>query len=213
MKIVFDHIVPEPLKEYPHAADSLWNNYHVIENSQKVLINAASGKGKTTFTHLLAGLRHDYSGKLIFDSNLGQSFSVSDWLRIRQNKFSFVFQDLQLFSNLTSEENILINTRLKGGMPIEKLKEWAAYLGIETKWKTPVGIMSMGQQQRLAILRALSQPFETIVMDEPFSHLDEHNTKLAIALIEERCKVLNAGMILTTLDPTDKISVDKEIKL
>ncbi|MFM7472588.1 MAG: ATP-binding cassette domain-containing protein [Crocinitomicaceae bacterium] len=213
MKIVFDHIIPEPLKEYPHAAESLWNNKHVIENGQKVLINAASGKGKTTVTHLLAGLRHDYQGELSFDSAATHALSVSDWLEIRQTKFSFVFQDLQLFPTLSSEENLLINTRLKGGMPIEKLKEWAAYLGIETKWKTPSGIMSMGQQQRLAILRALSQPFETIVMDEPFSHLDEHNTRLAISLIEERCKELSAGLILTTLDPTDKINVDKEIKL
>ena len=98
MKIVFDNILPDPLKEYLHAADSLWNNYHVIESCQKVLINAASGKGKTTFTHLLAGLRHDYSGKLIFDSNLVHAFSVSDWLRIRQNKFSFIFSQ-RIFKN------------------------------------------------------------------------------------------------------------------
>ncbi len=159
------------------------------------------------------GLRQDYIGRIFFDSKDLSLLAVKDWLDIRQKKLSVVFQDLQLLPSLTCEENLLINTNLKGGLSINQLKEWAEFLGIETKWTVKAGLLSMGQQQRLALLRGLSQPFETIVLDEPFSHLDDQNTLLAIELIEKRCTELNAGFLLTTLDPTDKIKVDKEIKL
>jgi ABC-type lipoprotein export system ATPase subunit len=213
MIIRFDKVVPLPLLEYPHHKEGLWNNNHEIKTGEKVLINAASGKGKTTFTHVLMGLRQDYIGRIFFDSKDLSLLAVKDWLDIRQKKLSVVFQDLQLLPSLTCEENLLINTNLKGGLSINQLKEWAEFLGIETKWTVKAGLLSMGQQQRLALLRGLSQPFETIVLDEPFSHLDDQNTLLAIELIEKRCTELNAGFLLTTLDPTDKIKVDKEIKL
>jgi len=213
MKITFENVIPNPLSEYPHASESLWGNTHVLEQGQKVLINAASGKGKTTLTHILAGLRHDYTGNISFDSTSISSFKTDEWLRSRQSSLSFVFQDLQLFPSLTSEENILLNTNLKGGISIAQMREWAEFLGLGDKWNTKAEIMSMGQQQRLCILRALSQPFETLVLDEPFSHLDEQNTKLALQLIQERCSDLDAGFLLTTLDPTDRVSFDKEIKL
>ena len=71
----------------------------------------------------------------------------------------------------------------------------------------------MGQQQRVAIIRALLQPFECIVLDEPFSHLDKENAGKCMQLIQERCNEQNAGCILTTLDANKEIIFDKEIKL
>jgi ABC-type lipoprotein export system ATPase subunit len=213
MNITFDCVLPVPLADYSHHPESLWNNAHSIEKGENILINAASGKGKTTFTHILAGLRHDYSGKIRFDSTDISQFTIPEWLLVRQKKLSFVFQDLQLLPSLTCEENVLLNTNLKGGVTVDQLIEWAAHLGIDKKWKEKAGVISMGQQQRLAILRALSQPFEFVILDEPFSHLDEKNSQLAFELIEKRCAELSAGYIFTTLDPTDKIPFNKEIKL
>ena len=213
MRITCENVIPIPLIEYPHTSDSLWGNTHVFEQGQKVHINAESGKGKTTLAHILAGFRHDYTGNISFDSTSISSFKPADWLRVRQSSLSFVFQDLQLFPSLTCEENILLKTNLKGGVSVSKLREWAEFLGLGDKWNTKAEIMSMGQQQRLCILRALSQPFETIVLDEPFSHLDEQNTQFALQLIQERCTELDAGFLLTTLDPTDRVSFNKEIKL
>jgi ABC-type phosphate/phosphonate transport system ATPase subunit len=71
----------------------------------------------------------------------------------------------------------------------------------------------MGQQQRVAILRALCQPFELILLDEPFSHLDEENTRRCITMINERCSELKAGFVLTSLGDTHQFNYDKELKL
>ena len=213
MKISLQNLLPNPLKDYSLQKNSLWNNNYDIESGENILINAASGKGKTTLTHILAGLRKDYDGNLIYDGKNTMDFDISHWIQLRQKKISFVFQDLQLLPTLTFEENILVSTSLKGGKSVDKIKEWAAVLGLKDKWSNKVGILSMGQQQRVAILRALSQPFETLVLDEPFSHLDEHNATLAMELILTRCEEQNAGFILTTLDPTEKYKIDQVINL
>jgi putative ABC transport system ATP-binding protein len=76
----------------------------------------------------------------------------------------------------------------------------AEQLGITKILHQRAGICSYGEQQRIAIIRALMQPFEWLLMDEPFSHLDQENTRKAAALITEECNKRNAGFILTDLD-------------
>ena len=71
----------------------------------------------------------------------------------------------------------------------------------------------MGQQQRVAIIRALAQPFEWILLDEPFSHLDEENTQKCLTLIHQRCDEQRAGFILTTLGDDHGTKYDREQKL
>ena len=86
-------------------------------------------------------------------------------------------------------------------------------LEIDNKWTQLCGLLSMGQQQRVAILRALCQPFELILLDEPFSHLDEENTQRCTTMINERCGELKAGFVLTSLGDTHQLNYDKELKL
>jgi ABC-type lipoprotein export system ATPase subunit len=86
-------------------------------------------------------------------------------------------------------------------------------LEIGNKWDQQCRLLSMGQQQRVAIIRALCQPFEILIMDEPFSHLDEDNTQRCLQMINERCDDLNAGFVLTTLGDDYKFTYDKELKL
>ena len=71
----------------------------------------------------------------------------------------------------------------------------------------------MGQKQRIAIIRALCQPFEWLVLDEPFSHLDEKNTEICFEIIKQRCENLKSGFILTSLDPIEKEEFDIHLKL
>ena len=74
-------------------------------------------------------------------------------------------------------------------------------------------ILKEGPLYRKAIVRALIQPFQWLVMDEPFSHLDNQNSDLCMQLIQNRCDELKAGFILTTLDAKDNLSFDYEVKL
>jgi ABC-type lipoprotein export system ATPase subunit len=213
MKIVFDHIMPEPLASIAHSAESIWGNYIEFNPGEKILLNASSGKGKSTFTMTSFGLRRDYTGTVSYDGRDIKSFTPDEWALIRQEKISVVFQDLQLFPTLTVAENLEIKNELSKVYSEKELREMLDLLGIGDKWNQKCGLLSMGQQQRLAIIRALSQPFELLIMDEPFSHLDEENSQKCLTLIHKRCDEQKAGFVLTTLGDSHNTHFDKELKL
>lgn len=213
MKIVLDHIMPAPLASIQHSAESIWGNFVELNDREKILLNASSGKGKSTFTLTTIGLRNDYEGKITYNGEDIRSFSPTDWAKIRQEKIAVVFQDLQLFPNLTVGENLLLKNSLHHVYSEKELMNLMERLEIENKWTQLCGLLSMGQQQRVAILRALCQPFELILLDEPFSHLDEENTQRCTTMINERCGELKAGFVLTSLGDTHQLNYDKELKL
>jgi ABC-type lipoprotein export system ATPase subunit len=213
MKIEFCKVIPKPLAEILHNEQSLWGSNVIFESGKKILLNAASGKGKTTFVHTLMGLRSDFSGEIIIDGKNSKSLNTDDWVRLRQSKIASVYQDLQLFPHLTVEENFKIKAELTGSFNSNSALDNLDYLGLADKWNQLCGLLSMGQQQRVSIIRSLMQPFEVLVMDEPFSHLDQTNTELCIKLINDRCDELKAGFILTTLDARKDLVFDYEVKL
>ena len=213
MHITLEHIMPHPLAAIQHSEKSIWGNQIELNPSKKIMLNASSGKGKSTFTSLIIGLRNDFSGRLLFDGQDVSTFSKHGWTSIRQEKISVVFQDLQLFPALTVKENILLKNALTDTYSERELIEFMQKLEIESKWEQKCGLLSMGQQQRVAIIRALCQPFRWLILDEPFSHLDVENTKRCLELIEKRTCELNAGFVLTTLGDNYGFSYDSELSL
>lgn len=213
MEIHFNNVIPIPLAGIQHSSNSIWGNSFSLHKGEKVMLNASSGKGKTTFTHTLAGIRKDFNGSIRFDDREITSFSPEEWAVLRTNQMSFVFQDLQLFPQLTVEENLHLKNKLTDTFTSSELKQMLEELEIDDKWAVSCGILSMGQQQRVAIIRALCQPFDWLLMDEPFSHLDEENTQRALSLINKRTKRINSGFILTTLGENHSFDFDRELNL
>lgn len=213
MKIVFDHVMPEPLASIQHSGESIWGRHVEFNSGEKILLNASSGKGKSTFTLSAVGLRRDYSGTITYNGDDIRNFSADDWAEIRQRRISVVFQDLQLFPDLTVRENLLLKNDLFHVYSEDQLRDLLEKLGIGNKWEQRCGLLSMGQQQRVAILRALAQPFHWLIMDEPFSHLDAGNTEICLELIHQRCDEQGAGFILTTLGEDHGTNYDRELKL
>lgn len=213
MKINFNKVMPSFLVNIEHGQESIWGNNFELLPKQKVLLNASSGKGKSTFTNTLLGVKNDFSGEILFDNTDIKSWDLEKWSDIRKQKISVVFQDLQLFPSLTVKENLLLKSNLTQTYTEEKLYRLLEQLDLKDKWDMPCGILSMGQQQRVAIIRALAQPFEWIVLDEPFSHLDEKNTQLCLQMILDRCNEIGAGFILTTLGDFHGFNYDVELKL
>ncbi len=108
----------------------------------------------------------------------------------------YYFQDLRLFQHLTAKENIELNRVLqKPYYESAMIDTMAERLGIKHILNQKAGVCSYGEQQRIAIIRALVQPFTWLIMDEPFSHLDIANTQKAAALIAEECTKRNAGFV------------------
>lgn len=213
MNINFHNVMPKPLSSIEHGEKSIWGASFTLMPGEKVVLNASSGKGKTTFTHTLAGIRKDYEGNLTFDEQQVGEISPEEWAEYRRDKISFVYQDLQLFPELTVQENLAVKNDLTYTFSEAKMKSMLADLEIEDKWNVPCKLLSMGQQQRVAIIRSLAQPFDWIVLDEPFSHLDEENTQRCLKMINERCDEIGAGFILTTLGDLHGFDYDRELNL
>lgn len=213
MKISFDNVMPKPLSSIEHGEKSIWGAKFLLNKGEKVVLNASSGKGKTTLTHTLAGIRKDYDGQLKFDEQQLSEITPDEWANYKSEHISFVFQDLQLFPELTVQENLHVKNRLTNTFTDDEFLSMLDQLGVKDKWDVPCKLLSMGQQQRVAIIRSLAQPFDWIILDEPFSHLDEDNTQKCLRMIDQRCNDIGAGFILTTLGDLHGYEYDRELNL
>ena len=206
MQIALSKVIPIPLRDKVQQRNSgIWNNEVVFEKGQWVKIKAPSGTGKTTLVHMLYKLRHDYTGQIRWNNKKLEAYTAAELALLRQSAVSVVFQDLRLFNNLSARENIELN-RILPATPVYKenaIDRMAEALQVTHILEQRAGLCSYGEQQRIAIIRALIQPFQWLIMDEPFSHLDENNTRKAAALIAEECTKRKAGFILTDLDNDD----------
>ena len=212
--IALNHVRPQPL--IPNGIDpnsEIWDCECTFEKGKKYLVRAPSGKGKSTFIHLIYGIRQDYEGTLHLEKQDIRQKSNEEWSAIRRDQFSIVFQDLRLFPQLSAFENIQLNAQLNPNTSDEQIREMAKTLGVSHLLDQKASTLSYGQQQRMAIIRALSQPFDFLLLDEPFSHLDEENTRLACQLIEKELQSQNAGLILVSLGETYGINYDHELIL
>ena len=213
MTITFNNLLPFPLEEYPHGNESVWKNNFELNLPKKIVLNASSGKGKSTFVNMIYGLRKDYSGELLIDGKNIADFTLDDWIEIRKERMSIVFQDLQLFPELTVFENLQLKNDLKQHKTDEEMTQMLELLGIRDKKNQLCKNLSLGQQQRVAIIRALLQPFELLLMDEPFSHLDEQNASIALDLISKETDANQGGFILTTLGSYHGFQYEQELNL
>lgn len=205
-----------PLREKILARQSqVWNTQFDCQSGDRIKIKAPSGTGKTTLTHYLYNIRHDYTGAISYSGTPVRHIGPERLSVLRQQHISIIFQDLRLFEHLTALENI----ELKRVMPpspycdAKRIREMAETLGVVHILNQPARICSYGEQQRIAIIRALMQPFEWLIMDEPFSHLDNDNAGRAARLIEEECNKRGAGFILTDLEDDRYFNYTRHISL
>jgi len=213
--IQLETIVPLPLRDkLLQRPSDIWNKNISFKEGEWIKIKAPSGTGKTTFIHCLYSLRVDYSGTILWNNKDLKKYSTTELATIRQQEVSIVLQDLRLFPQLTAKENVEINRVLqKPYCKEEVIDTMAEQLGITNILHQKAGICSYGEQQRIAIIRALVQPFKWLMMDEPFSHLDEANTLKAANLIATECTKRNAGIILTDLEDDTHFEYSRRLVL
>lgn len=215
MNFKLDNLIPEILAERPSTSISdIWGKSVQFNKGEFIKITAPSGTGKTTLVHILYGLRKDYRGSIQYQDKEIITTNPDEIAALRQLHWSIVFQDLRLFPALTARENIELKRVLQS--PIVQSVEidyMADRLGILSILNQKAIHCSYGEQQRICILRALMQPFDFIIMDEPFSHLDNVNKKIAANLIQEECKKRGAGLIITDLDKDEHFDYQINLNL
>jgi len=208
MTVRFEKIIPLPMLEQDTSGSGIWGADSLLfEQGEHYAIEAASGRGKTSLLSIIFGLRTDYQGEVYIDEENIRLLGAKGWSELRKHKFSFIFQGLELFNDLTAIENIRLKNVITNHKTAAEIRNMADSLGMEPFLHKKAGILSFGQQQRVAIIRALCQPFTFLLADECFSHIDRENSLIAFDLIREECKRQGAGLILTSLNGTDEYEI------
>ena len=210
MKIKLQHLKPTYMSGDEIPSSDIYLQPEVIfEQGQRYLIRAQSGQGKTSLLNFIYGASFSYDGKITYN----EVFNKKEVLRYRIDKLSYVYQDLRLFPTLTAFENIILKNKLTHYKTEDQINSLIERVGLSHKRDTLVQTLSLGQRQRIALLRALCQPFELLLLDEPFSHLDDSNTAILREIIEEELQTRNASLLLTSLEDNNFFHYNKKLNL
>ena len=211
--IRFENVIPNVFAHRNDIFSDIWLKDVEFVKVQKYLIEANSGTGKSSLGSFLFGYRNDYTGTITFDNLDIHSFSKKKWCDLRRKQIAFLWQELRLFPELTALENVAIKNNITRAQKKKTILEWFDMLGIGDKTESLVGKMSYGQQQRVALIRALCQPFDFIFVDEPVSHLDESNADLMGVLLASEVERQGAGVIVTSIGKRMQMNYDKIFRL
>ena len=164
--IELDGLCPVFFSAADCSGSELWNNSLVFRKGRAYLVEAASGKGKSSFCSFVCGIRHDYTGHVLFDGRDIRTFAQTEWRDMRRSSFGMMFQDLELFPELTVTENLDIKNRLTGYYSFSEMDDLLCRLGLSGKSGQKVSTLSLGERQRVAFIRTLAQPLDFLLMDE-----------------------------------------------
>lgn len=211
--ITLNNTLPRVFAGHNGIHSEVWLQNITLERGKRYLISAESGTGKSSMCSYIYGYRQDYSGMIAFDGKDIHSLSVDQWCDIRQRHIAYLPQDMRLFGELTALENVELKNRLTGFKSNEEIRRLFEIMGIADKQDSLASKLSIGQQQRVAIIRTLCQPCDFILLDEPVSHLDEDNNRIVAELIAQEAAHQGAGVIATSVGNHLKMEVDQIFRL
>lgn len=208
MLIELNNLKPQYMSESEVAGSDIYLQPSVrFEQGHRYMVCARSGHGKTSLLNFIYGSSSHYDGTVRFHDD------DSTPQERRRRKLSYLFQDLRLFPELTALENILIKNNLTEFKSTAQIEAMLDRVLAPEKKHQPVATLSLGQRQRVAAVRALCQPFEFLLMDEPFSHIDHESAQAVAALVLSEVEAQGAGLIVTALDPIDLFPFDTTLNL
>ncbi len=211
--ISLKNTLPRVFAGQENLHSEVWQQDIRLERGKRYLVSAESGTGKSSMCSYIYGYRQDYSGVIAFDGQDIRLMTVAQWCEVRQQHIAYLPQDMRLFGELTAMENVELKNRLTGFKSSDEIKRLFQQLGIEDKQDSLVSKLSIGQQQRVAIIRTLCQPCDFIMLDEPVSHLDEENNRIVAQIITEEARRQGAGVIATSVGNHLQMDVDQLFKL
>lgn len=212
-QIQLQDLLPLVFRNRENIRSEIWLQTRTFRKGEKYLLEAASGTGKSSLCSYIFGYRNDYSGNLFFDRQDTRKVSRNEWNRLRRTSLSILFQELRLFPELTAWENVLLKNHLTGFKTTDWIKTAFTRLELEEKISVPCGQLSFGQQQRVALIRSLCQPFDFILLDEPVSHLDQASGQLTTDLLLEETRQQGSGLIVTSIGKHPEIAYDQTLRL
>ena len=171
-----------------------------LQQYEQVALRGASGSGKTTFLHLLAGVLPADSGTVSVDGTSLHLLTESQRDQLRVGKIGYVFQSFNLLNGFTCLENITLAMNLNGSSDVDRAKSLLSDVGLWERKNHYPHQLSIGQQQRVAIARALVNQPKLVLADEPTGNLDPFNTDRSLILLRKLCQQWGSSLILVSHD-------------
>lgn len=183
-----------------------------IESGQFTILNGRSGSGKTTLINLLGALDTPTEGEIYLEEQNIVTMSEVQRELLRRQKIGFIFQSVALISLMTAYENVELALRIAGYSEKQRkarAEECLTMVGLEKKMKHKPTELSGGEQQRIAIARAIAHNPSIIFADEPTAELDSHTGLLIVKIFMNLIKKEGATIVMTTHDPEMMSIADK----
>jgi len=197
--ITLNNTLPRVFAGQDSIHSEIWLHDVTLERGKRYLISAESGTGKSSLCSYIYGYRQDYSGTIAFDGKDINTLTIDQWCDVRLRHIAYLPQDMRLFGELTAMENVELKNRLTSHKSRNEILKLFEIMGIADKVDSLASKLSIGQQQRVAIIRTLCQPCDFIMLDEPVSHLDEENNRIVADLITQEADRQGAGIIATSV--------------
>jgi lipoprotein-releasing system ATP-binding protein len=188
----------------PQAVEVLKGINLEISKGEVVGIMGPSGVGKSTLLHLIGMLDSPTSGQVILNGKNVQQLKGDALAKYRNKMVGFVFQFHHLLPEFTALENVMIPAMMYGMEDMTKKEEYAKYIlnevGLSSRIHHKPGELSGGEQQRVAVARALINDPQALLTDEPTGNLDKHNSEALYNLLLDINKKLNQTLVIVTHD-------------
>lgn len=194
-----------PILDVPHFR---------VENGEQIVIVGRSGCGKTTLLHTIAGISRADSGEIWLDKINLASLSEAGVDRVRADKIGYVFQTFNLLSGFSALENVLLGmTFARGRKDTQRAHHLLDRVGLAHRSSHRPGALSVGEQQRVAVARALANKPSLLLADEPTANIDPRNQQMIVDLIRDTCREENISLLLVTHSPEVAGQFDRVVKL
>lgn len=172
----------------------------VLEAGAQVALAGASGSGKTTLLNLIAGILQADAGRIVLAGAELTALSESERDTMRANTLGYVFQTFNLMQGFTALENVELGMMFGPGADRAAATRWLERVGLKDRLHYKPRQLSVGQQQRVAVARALANRPKLVLADEPTGNLDRRHAREALNLIRETCREAGAALLLVSHD-------------
>ena len=166
---------------------------------EQVVLMGRSGCGKTTLLHVIAGISKPDSGSVRIDNCDITRLSEAGRDRFRADKIGYVFQTFNLLPGFTALENVLLGMSFAGGRPdTARARQLLDRVGLKQRLTHRPGALSVGEQQRVAVARALANRPKLLLADEPTANVDAAHQQQVVDLVRTTCQEEGVSLLIVT---------------